>query len=251
MLITGIGPGSKKAVTAEAKEAVLGSDVVVGYTSYIGLLKPWIGEKELVSFGMRKEIERAQYAIDRARRGESVCLVSGGDPGVYGIAGLALELMSEEDRDTIDVRVIPGVTAAHACASLLGAPLGHDFAVISLSDLLTPRAIIKKRLSSALSADFVLVLYNPKGEHRRDLFAYALDAASKFRTPETPVGIVRRAFRDGEDVRIVPLERISEYPVDMNTTLVFGNSRTFVRGPWMITPRGFKDAYPAKFSQLD
>ncbi len=188
---------------------------------------------------MRQEVERARAAISEALAGRSVCFISSGDPGVYGMAGLALELITEEEAGRISIEVIPGIIAATSCGSMLGAPLMHDFATISLSDLLTEMTLIEKRVELAAKADFVIVLYNPKGRTRTEPLKKAWDILMANRAPATPVGIVRNAGRENASVVITTLEKMLEQEIDMLTTVIIGNSATYRKGDYMITPRGY------------
>jgi precorrin-3B C17-methyltransferase len=239
--VIGIGPGSSSELSPRARHTLERADLIVGYSRYIALLGPVVEDKETFTSGMRKEKERAQYAVEAARKGRNVCVVSGGDAGVYGLAGLVLELCKEEELSAQRVQVIPGITAATAAAALLGAPLMHDFAVISLSDLLTDRELIERRLALAAEGDFVTVLYNPKSRRREELF-YALPGIFlPYRNPETPVGIVSEAGREGEKRIITVLGRLTESAeqVHMGTTVIIGNSTSYGKGPFIITPRGY------------
>ena len=239
LTVVSTGPGKRDHMIPAAKQALLEADAVAGYKSYLELVEDLIREKKIISNGMRQEVERCEAAIEEARGGSRVCMISGGDAGVYGLAGLILELLDPEEQS--EVRVIPGVTSATACASLLGAPLIHDFAVISLSNLLTESDLIRKRLRLAAEGDFVTVLYNPKSIKRVELFYETADIYLKHRSPETPVGIVKDAYRDSQTVKIVKLGELKDQDwVDMRTTVVIGNSHTMVSGGRMITPRGYR-----------
>lgn len=198
--------------------------------------------KEVVSTGMCREIERAQAALDKAASGKKVCIISSGDSGIYGMAGVALELLKKEGRNDIKVDIIPGITAASSCAAILGAPLMNDFAVISLSDLLTARKEIEKRIEFAAKADFVMVFYNPKSKKRTELINHAWLILSKYKPKGTPVGIVRNAVRPGQQVYLTTLENAASLNnnIDMASTIIVGNSRTYIKGRYMITPRGYK-----------
>lgn len=236
--VVSTGPGNTGNLTSRARRVLEESDVVAGYRPYLEQIAEIIAGKETISTGMRDEVGRCRAALQRAREGAAVSLVSGGDAGVYGLAGLMLELMEPGEQEAMTV--IPGVTSATACASLLGAPLIHDFAVISLSDLLTDSDLIEKRLRLAAEGDFVVVLYNPQSSKRRRLFGRAAAILLEHRDSETPVGLVRNAYRDEQRVRIIPLrEMAAQSWVDMRTTAVIGNSQTFVSGNRMITPRGY------------
>ena len=239
LTVVGIGPGSLDLLTLRAKKAIEKSSVIAGYKTYIALLGNLSQGKELISTGMTHEVERARQAIDRAKAGCRVCLVSSGDPGVYGMAGLVLELLREDER--IEVEIIPGVMASSASAAILGAPLMHDFAVISLSDLLTDLRLIEERVEAAAKADFVIALYNPKSKKRIEPFERACNILMKHRNPQTPVGIVRDCEREGQSVRIILLKDLPEFKdIDMTTTIIVGNSASYVKGKYMITPRGYR-----------
>lgn len=189
---------------------------------------------------MTRETERAAYAIKMAGQGNDVCLVSSGDPGIYGMAGLALELLKREEAKKIKLEVIPAITAANACAGLLGAPLSNDFAVISLSDLLTERKEIERRLLAAARGDFVIALYNPKSKKRTALLEKAWQILSRYRKPNTPVGIVKNAYRDGQKIILTTLKEAgSVTDIDMTTTIIVGNSKTRAKNGSMLTPRGY------------
>lgn len=228
-------------MTPKAAAAIEASDIIVGYNTYIALIRPLIGGKEIVGNGMRQEVDRCQKAVDLAAEGKSVAVISSGDPGVYGMAGLVLELIGklpEEKRPACEI--IPGLTAANTSAAALGAPLMHDYAVISLSDLMTPWEQIKKRARLAAEGDFVIAIYNPKSRGRSTYLNEIRDIALEFRKPETPVGIVRKAGRPGMNWTISTLEKLPEEDVDMQSTVIIGNSNTYVEGGHMITPRGYK-----------
>lgn len=228
-------------MSQSVREAISGSQVIVGYNTYIKLLGDLIDGKEVISSGMTNELKRAHQAIEKALEGKNVCLVSSGDPGVYGMASVALELLKSKDANRLKVEIIPGIMAATACASLLGAPLGHDFAVISLSDLLTDWKEIEERLQTATKADFVIVLYNPSSKARLKPLNKAWKIISTYRSCHTPVGIVRNAYRDGEEVRITTLKEAPlSKDIDMATTIIVGNSKTYIKNGYMITPRGYK-----------
>jgi len=226
-------------MTVEAKQAIEAANVIVGYKTYVKLVEDLIQpDAEVFSGVMGKEVDRAKAAIARALEGKCVAVVSSGDPGVYGMAGIILEVAHRENAK-IPIEIIPGVTAATAAASRLGAPLVTDFAVISLSDLLTPWNLIEKRLYAASGADFVIVLYNPQSEGRKEPLAKAYEILLKYRKPETPVGIVRQAGRKGEEAFVTTLKDLLSCEVDMATTIIVGNSTTKVLGKRLITPRGY------------
>ena len=254
--IIGIGPGGLGHLTQRAKEAFEACDTVVGYKTYIGLVSSLIKGKDVFSTGMTQEVERCNKAIELAMQGKKVAVVSSGDSGIYGMAGLVLELLvggrweagGRKGKDHIPhptsrtpVSIIPGVPAFCAAAGLLGAPLMHDFASISLSDLLTPWETIKKRLKMAAEGDFVIILYNPKSKKRVSQLKEAMDIISAHRKHNTPVGIVKDATREDEEVRVTVLGNFSSHYdfIDMSTILIIGNSATFITDGKMITPRGY------------
>jgi precorrin-3B C17-methyltransferase len=226
-------------MTIEAKQAIESADVIVGYKTYVKLVEDLFKPNaEVFSGVMGMEVPRAQEAIAKALEGKYVAVISSGDPGVYGMAGIVLEVADHENAK-IPIEVIPGVTAATAAASRLGAPLVTDFAVISLSDLITPWESIEKRLHASSEADFVIVLYNPQSEGRKEPLLKAHEILLKYRKPQTPVGIVRQAGRKGEEALITTLKELLSCEVDMATTIIIGNSTTRVIGNRLITPRGY------------
>lgn len=232
--------------------------MVVGYQTYIDLVRPWLTTQAVVATGMKAEVKRCQLALDRARAGQKVAIVSSGDAGIYGMAGLVLEMCAaqglkvgpSEGSADVDLwlEVIPGVPALAAGAALLGAPLMHDFVAISLSDLLTPWEMIVKRLELAAQGDFVIVLYNPKSKKRDWQLGAVRDLLLRQRDPETPVGIVSRAMREGQETIITTLQDMLSQPVDMQTIVIVGNSQSYTYGPYMITPRGYRVKYRGQVS---
>uniref|UniRef100_UPI000D3A3D95 precorrin-3B C(17)-methyltransferase n=1 Tax=Klebsiella pneumoniae TaxID=573 RepID=UPI000D3A3D95 len=235
--VIGIGPGSQAMMTMEAVEALQAAEIVVGYKTYTHLVKAFTGDKQVIKTGMCKEIERCQAAIELAQAGHNVALISSGDAGIYGMAGLVLELVNKQQLD-IEVRLIPGMTASIAAASLLGAPLMHDFCHISLSDLLTPWPVIEKRIVAAGEADFVICFYNPRSRGREGHLAraFALLAASK--SADTPVGVVKSAGRKKQEKWLTTLGEMDFAPVDMTRLVIVGNKATYIDNGLMITPRG-------------
>lgn len=239
--VIGIGPGHEEEMTPKAARAIEESEIIVGYNTYIALIRPLIEGKELVGNGMRQEVDRCQKAVELAAEGKSVAVISSGDPGVYGMAGLVLELIGKLPKDERpECEVIPGLTAANTSAAALGAPLMHDYAVISLSDLMTPWDQIKKRAKLAAEGDFVIAIYNPKSRGRSTYLDEIRDIVLEFRSPETPVGIVRKAGRPGMNHTVSTLGKLPEEDVDMQSTVIIGNSRTYVEDGKMITPRGYR-----------
>ena len=254
IFVVGIGPGSAEHLTQRARTALYEADVIVGYKTYINLIKCIVGGKEIVSTGMTEEVERCKAAIELAEKGKKVAVISSGDAGIYGMAGLIYELVVSGQQSVVsqipatghrplatsDIEVIPGVSALNAAAAVLGAPLMHDFAAISLSDLLTPWEVIQKRVESAAMADFVICIYNPKSSGRVEQIGIARDLILKHRKPDTSVGIVKNAMRDGQRVVITTLAQMLNHDIDMLTTILIGNSTTFVVDGVMVTPRGYK-----------
>lgn len=236
--VVGIGPGGIDEMTPRARKALEASEAVVGYGTYIDLIKSHLPNLEYLVSGMTREVERCEMAIARAKEGAVVSVVSSGDSGVYGMAGLVLELMIQQDCH-LPVEIIPGITSAIGGAAVLGAPLTHDFAIISLSDLLTPWEVIEKRLDCAAAGDFVICLYNPKSHKRVTHIERAREIIGRYRKDETPVGIVRNAGREGENKVITSLGEMLNQEIDMFSMVIIGNSQTYVSDNWMITPRGY------------
>lgn len=242
LYVVGTGPGGVAHITPAARAAIACSSLVVGYRTYLDLIPELLADKEVVSSEMMKEVDRTRQALERAAAGEAVALVCGGDPGIYALAGLAFEVAREREMD-IDIEVVPGIAALNSCAARLGAPLMHDFAAISLSDLLTPWPLIEKRLEAAASADFVIVIYNPKSKRRTEQIVRAREIIAAHRAPATPVGIVTAATRDNETVVLTTLSKMLEQDIGMQSTVIIGNSATVTWQEWMITPRGYHNKY--------
>ncbi len=234
--VVGLGPGNKENMTFKAYDALEKSDVIIGYKTYIELVKEEFSHKELISSAMKKEVDRCMEVLDICSSDKSVSLISSGDAGVYGMAGIMLELAPEG----LEVEVVPGVTASTAAASIVGAPIMHDHASISLSDLLTDWELIKKRVELASQGDFVISLYNPKSHGRTSQIVEAREIMLKYKPAKTPVAVVRNAKRDDESFVITSLEKMLETEIDMLTVVIVGNSKTFVKNGKMITPRGYK-----------
>ena len=238
VFVVGLGPGGGQFLTVQAQSALQQAEVLCGYTVYLDLIRGEFPDKEYFSTPMTQEIERCRAALERARSGRTTALVCSGDAGVYGMAGPVLELAPQFPE--VEIQVVPGVTAALAGAAVLGAPLMHDFTVLSLSDLLTPWEVIRRRLELAAQGDFVLCLYNPashsRPDHLKRACAILLDAG---KAPETVCGYVRNIGREGEASVLTTLEKLGEEPVDMFTTVFVGSSRTKVLSGKMVTPRGY------------
>ncbi|HHT9159430.1 MAG TPA: precorrin-3B C(17)-methyltransferase [Candidatus Brocadiaceae bacterium] len=237
--MVGIGPGAADEISRKALNVLKSAETIVGYKLYIDLIADIVKNKRIIASTMRKEIERVQLAIQEAQSGKTVCIISSGDPGVYGMAGLVLEMVSKENL-SLPVEIIPGIPAANAAAAVLGAPLMHDYAVISLSDLLTPWEIIEKRVECASEADFVIVLYNPKSSQRDWQIEKTANIILQHKSPSTPVGIVKDASREGESVVITTLDKMTSCPIDMTTIIIIGNSTTFIYHNYMVTKRGYQ-----------
>ncbi|MCL6610673.1 MAG: precorrin-3B C(17)-methyltransferase [Peptococcaceae bacterium] len=239
--MVGIGPGSADLISPRALKALKEARVVAGYKTYIELLGDLVTGREVISTGMTREVDRCAAAIERARAGKDVAVVSSGDPGVYGMAGLILEMLDREGLwGRVEVEVIPGITSATAAAAKIGAPLMHDFAVISLSDLLTPWEVIEKRLEAAGAGDFVLVIYNPASHRRAGQIRRAVEILKKYRPGNTPVGIVRNADREDEEIIITDLDHVLDFKIDMLCTVIVGSSGTRKLGGFLVTPRGYR-----------
>lgn len=258
LFVIGIGPGSQDHLTKRAVDVLTSVDVVAGYKTYIELIRPLIEGKEIISTGMTQEVKRVETALERAQTGKACAIVSSGDPGIYAMAGLVFETCKIKgihivppgcrgdgpvDKKVLTVEIIPGIPALSAGAALLGAPLTHDFAAISLSDLLTPWELIEKRIDAAAEADFVIVLYNPKSKKRSWQLERAQHIILKHRSKNTPVGIVVSAMRQNQNIEIVPLERLHETYVDMQTTVFIGSSTSSRYLDFMFTPRGYTKKY--------
>ena len=236
--VIGIGPGCRDLMTQEAISAMEDAEVIVGYKTYIKLVEDFVKDKEVVQNGMRKEVDRCQDAIDIAKTGKKVAVISSGDAGIYGMAGLILELITKQELD-IPVKVVPGVTASIGAAAVLGAPIMHDFCHISLSDLMTPWEVIEKRLRLAAEADFVICLYNPRSKGRSEHLANAFKIMGEFKDGSTPVGIVKDVGREDKKKFICTFDTMDFERVDMTTMVIIGNKSTYIHDDLMITPRGY------------
>ncbi|HIX63070.1 MAG TPA: precorrin-3B C(17)-methyltransferase [Candidatus Mediterraneibacter colneyensis] len=237
--VTGLGPGAADQMTVQAQKVLEQCPVIIGYTVYIDLIRGQYPDKIFLSTPMRKEADRCRLAFEEAEKGQDVAMVCSGDAGIYGMAGLICEI--GKDYPDVGIEIVPGITAASGGAAVLGAPLMHDFAVISLSDLLTPWEKIESRLRAAAESDFVICLYNPSSRKRADYLAKACDIILESRGAETVCGTVRNIGREGESYEILPLGRLRDTQVDMFTTVFIGNSNTMELNGRMVTPRGYKD----------
>ena len=243
--VIGLGPGDVCLLAPQARQAIKDADAVVGYTGYVRLVPQELLEgREVLSTGMMAEVERCRKAVEAAIEGRSVVVVCSGDPGIYAMAGLVMELLEADDLfERVDFEVVPGIPAFSAAAALLGAPLMHDFASVSLSDLLTPWKTIERRLEAAASADFVIAIYNPRSKKRSGHLSEAIEILKKYRSGNTPLGIVNRAYREGQCVQVVTLDKLDVNDVDMQTVLIVGNSSTREVAGKMLTPRGYANKY--------
>lgn len=238
--VVGIGPGRESMMTNEALQALDSADVIVGYTVYLDLLGERFAGKEFLSTPMKQEAERCRLAFEEAAKGKSVAMVCSGDAGIYGMASLMFEMKEELGADVTEIRVIPGITAASSGAAVLGAPLNHDFCVISLSDLLTPWELIEKRLRAAAAGDFAIAIYNPSSKKRHDYLQKACDILLETADPERACGYVRSIGRDGEEFHTCTLGELRNAEVDMFTTVFVGNSQSRIIDGRLVTPRGYR-----------
>ncbi len=246
LYIVGFGPGAKEHMTYRAREAIAEAEVVVGYDTYINLVADLLEGKEVIRTGMQEEMARASTTVDMAEQGKTVAIVSSGDSGIYGMAGLVWEVLQQRGWSPergIEIEVVPGVTAINACAALLGAPLVHDFAAISLSTLLTPWPVIARRIEAAAAADFVIGLYNPKSGRRTQEIIETQKIVRAYRAGATPVGVIKSAYRAGQRIVLTDLDHMLDHEIGMLTTLVIGNSNTFTFEGKMVTPRGYTAKY--------
>ena len=248
IMLVGIGPGSVEHMTARARSAIAEADVVVGYVTYIKLVADLLEGKEVVRKGMTEELDRAVSALDAARAGRKVALISSGDAGVYGMAGPTYEVLFQAGwtpEGDVAVEIVPGASALNSCAALVGAPLTHDFCAISLSDLLTPWPVIARRLDAVAMADFVVALYNPKSGRRTRQIVEAQRLFLRHRRADTPVAIVKSAYRRRQNIVFTTLAQMAEQDIGMLSTVLIGNGSTFVRDGLMVTPRGYANKYDA------
>lgn len=234
LYVIGIGPGGLEHMTLKAKKAIEESNIIVGYNKYIDMIKPLVEDKELFSTGMRGEEARCRKALELSKENNTVALISTGDSGIYGMAGLILQMQEDES-----VEIIPGVTASSAAGSVIGAPLMHDNCNISLSDLMTPYDLIKKRVRNAADADMIISLYNPRSKGRPHYLREAIEIIKEYRELNTPVAVVRHALRDGQEYKLFTLENFDEEVVDMFSIVIVGNSQSFIKSGKFITPRGY------------
>lgn len=238
IFVVGIGPGKHTMLTYEADKVLSEVDIIVGYSVYVDLVREYYPDKEYMTTGMTKEVDRCRMALEAAGSGKRVAMICSGDSGVYGMAGIMLELA--EEYKAIEVIVVPGITAALSGGAVLGAPLGHDFAVISLSDLLTPWELIEKRLACMASADMAMAIYNPSSKKRSDYLKKACDIIISHGGSELVCGYVKNIGRDREEARVLTIEELRECELDMFTTVFIGNSQTKNIGGHMVTPRGYR-----------
>ena len=253
LFLIGFGPGDHNHLTFRAKEAIHEAEIVIGYRTYINLVKELINGKQVIYTGMTEELARARKSIDLAYEGKKVALISSGDVGIYGMAGPCFELLKEKNWKPgvgIDLEIVPGVTALSSCASVLGAPLMHDFCSISLSDLLTPWDVIQERIEAAAKADFVVALYNPKSGRRTRQIQETQKILLKYRSPETPVGLVKSCKRDMEQIIVTTLADMLNHEIGMLTTVIIGNTNSYRFLDFIVTPRGYKNKYDLNTSSV-
>ncbi len=240
--VVGTGPGSLDYLVPAARQAIDDADIIIGYKTYLALIEAITSTKKILPSAMMQEVDRVKKALRLAEEGYNVALISGGDPGIYAMAGLVYEV-ARETGTAVEIKVIAGIAALNSCAERLGAPLMHDFATISLSDLLTPWELIEKRINAAAAADFVLVIYNPKSRKRDWQLKKLLEIVARYRKKTTPVGMVKAATRENEEVVLSTLEFFNSDLVDMQTTVIIGNSNSYEWNNRMITPRGYQEKY--------
>ena len=248
LYIVGVGPGHHDHMTFRAKEAIAESDTIVGYATYVNLVEDLIQDKDVHSYAMTQEVERAHQCIDLAKSGRIVSLVSSGDPGIYGMAGLIYEMLAESGwnpKTDIPVEIIPGVSALNSCSAIVGSPLMTDFAVLSMSDLLVPWEIIAKRVEAAAAGDFVIVVYNPASKRRINQLQDARRIILEHRSPQTPVAVIKGAYRDSQTVVLTTLKDLPDHAdkLGMISTVIIGNSSTYTYKDLMINPRGYRSKY--------
>lgn len=249
-MLVGLGPGSVEHMSSRARAAIAEADTVIGYVTYIRLVADLVEGKEVVKKSMTEELDRAIEALERAKQGKKVALISSGDAGVYGMAGPTFEVLFQAgwtpptgQPGDIEVEIVPGASALNTCAALVGAPLTHDFCAISLSDLLTPWPVIARRLHAAAAADFVVALYNPKSGRRARQIVEAQRLFLAHRRPDTPVAVVKSAYRPKQRIEFTTLEHMTDCDIGMLSTVLIGNSNTFIRDGLMVTPRGYANKY--------
>lgn len=249
LTVIGIGPGSDRHITPIALDAIAAADTVIGYSTYIRLVKHLVKGKNVIRTGMTEEIERARAAIEEAKSGRKVCLVSSGDAGVYGMLSLVYQVLEEmewKEGDSPVLEVLPGISAINSCAALVGAPLGHDYCCISLSDLLTPWPSIVRKIECAAEADFIIGFYNPASGRRQRQIVEAKEILMKFRPGATPVSIVKSAYRRQQEIVLSDLDNFLKYEIGMNSTVIVGSTQTYIYDGKMITPRGYSNKYSWK-----
>ncbi len=246
IMLVGLGPGSHDHLTARARAAIAEADTIIGYVTYIRLVAELVEGKEVIRKSMTEELDRAIEAFERARQGKKVALISSGDAGVYGMAGPTFEVLFQAGwtpDSGVEVEIIPGASALNTCAALVGAPLTHDFCAISLSDLLTPWPTIARRLDAVAYSDFVVALYNPKSGRRTGQIVEARRLFLRHRRPDTPVAIVKSAYRPKQRIEFTTLDKMTDCDIGMLSTVLIGNSNTFIQHGLMVTPRGYRNKY--------
>jgi precorrin-3B C17-methyltransferase len=251
LYVVGLGPGSHDHMTYRAKQVIEESEVIIGYDTYVSLVEDLIAGKEVYRYAMTQEVDRANQAIHLAEKGRIVSVVSSGDPGIYGMVGLIYEILAQkgwnrnDNSSSIYVECVPGVSSLNSCAALVGSPLMTDFAVVSMSDLLVPWEIIVKRVEAAAMGDYVTVIYNPASKKRVHQLRDTREIFLKYRKPDTPIAIVKGAYRESQELVVTTLERMLEHQdmLGMITTVIVGNSSTFNYEGMMVNPRGYTSKY--------
>lgn len=248
LYVVGVGPGHHDHMTFRARKVIEESQIIIGYETYVSLVEDLIGGKEVYRYPMTQEVDRANQAIELAEKGNIVSLVSSGDPGIYGMVGLIYEILAEKGwkrNQGIEVECVPGVSSLNSCSALIGSPLMTDFAVVSMSDLLVPWEVIVKRVEAAALGDFVTVVYNPSSKKRIHQLQDARGVFLKYRSPNTPVAIVKGAFRESQTIVVTDLEKMLDFPdlMGMITTVIIGNTSSFNYNNMMINPRGYRSKY--------
>lgn len=251
--IVGIGPGSMSLLTPMARIAIDDAELIVGYKPYLDLISPLLGDKETSATGMTREVDRATLAVDAALAGRNVAIISSGDAGMYAMGPLVYEILAQrgwKNDGSMTVKMIPGITAANACASLVGVPLGHDSCTISLSDLLTPLSLIERRIEAAAIADFAITFYNPRSRRRTEQILMAQLILLKHRNPDTPVAIVDNAYRTEQSIQISTLAEFTACEFGMTAAVIVGNSQSYLFEQLVITPRGYSKKYDLDNGQI-
>ncbi|WP_153914572.1 precorrin-3B C(17)-methyltransferase [Shewanella sp. TC10] len=251
--IVGIGPGSTELITPMAKNAIESADIILGYKPYVEMVNALITHQQVKSSGMTREVDRARLAVEHAMDGKTVTVLSSGDAGIYAMGSIVYEVLKDkgwQGNNTFPVQMVPGITAANSCASLVGTPLGHDACTISLSDLLTPWSLIEKRIEAAAVADFAITFYNPRSRRRIEQIEIAQRILLAHRSPDTPVAIIDNAYRPEQRIEISDLASFTQCEFAMTAAVIIGNSQSYRFGDLIITPRGYDNKYHLDSGQV-